>query len=288
MSAFLSVGTRLLRRHRPWALVGLGLMMATPALAAGSSAVDAAAPGATAKSDPETALQTLTDAKGQTVTAQVLGMVNTTVSLRRDDGQIIQVPLSSFAKSDQTAIVETLLKQFAARHPMILDLSAVTEKTNPVSTKIDGGTQLAWKENYRVVVKNQTLLTLDSLRARVILFKALRLPDVPGTGTSNLILLGQTHDLPAVPANGKIPVQTDQVSMEQILANNGGQFPTAPAVHAETDKLLAVWVRIYDSNDFLVQEWCSQPSLTKKQSWNDAWALATGQSNARGARGGRR
>ncbi len=266
-------------------MIGLGLACAGMASAA---APDTPATPAPAKSTAAPELHTFTDAKGQTLKAQVLSMAGTTVNLRREDGQTVQAPLASLTPHDRTYIIEELLKPYAARNQAVLALSAVTEKSAVAVAKIDGGTQSTWKENFRITVKNETLLTLDNLRARIIVFKVLQLPDVPGGAPSNIQLLAQLQDLPAVPASGNVTLPMDGVPMTQFTATNGGQFANE-AVHAQTDKLLAVWLRIYDSNDYVVQEWCSMPTLMKQQTWDSAWTQAAGlpKAGARGARGGR-
>jgi hypothetical protein len=63
--------------------------------------------------------------------------------------------------------------------------------------------------------------------------------------------------------------------MQQILSTSGGVFPAAPAAHSETDKLVAIWVRIYDAVGTLVQEWCSNPQMPKLQTWDQAWVMST-------------
>lgn len=283
MSAFLLAGTRFSRYG--WRNVGAGvsLLLALPVMAADTPAgvsPNLPDPYIAGRSTPTknaaAEFHVFTDPKGNTLKAQILGMVNTTVNLKRDDGQNFQAALATFTKIDQTYIIEVLLQQYIARGQVVLELTAVTDKTTPAATKIDGGTRQTWKENYRLTIKNQTSLALGDLQAHLIIFKALQLPDVPGATSSSVVLLGQSQSLTTMPPDGKTTLEADQVTMEQVLANDGGQFPNAPAVHSETDKLLAVWIRIYDRNDFLVQEWCSMPDLMKKQSWADAWALASG------------
>lgn len=220
-----------------------------------------------------------TDTGGKTLTAQILSMAGTMVNLKRDDGQNVQFALSSFSKVDQAYIIEILLKQYAARGQPIFEISAVTDKTVATPAKIDGGTRVKWNEHYRLTLKNQTTLALDNLEARLIIFKGQLLPDVPGTAPSNVQLLPQSQTLAAAPPNGKTTLEADAIPMEQILANDGGQFPNTPAVHSETDKMLAVWVRIYDSNNFLVQEWCSNLTVAKLQSWDAAWSIASGKNS---------
>lgn len=223
---------------------------------------------------------TFTDAKGNTFKARVLGLVKTTVTLQRADGDKVQAALSSFSKSDQDYIVQSILKLNAARGQKVFDFSAVTEKSNPVTSKIEGGARVNWQENYRITLKNNTLLTMGNLQARIILFKAQQVPDVPGGSMSPITLLTQTQNVVAIPGSGKGTIQTDPVPMEQILANDGGYFPKELGVHMKTDKFMAVWLRIYNG-DKVVQEWCSQPDLTKQQTWDAAWALAGGKAAGR-------
>ncbi|HVU37457.1 MAG TPA: hypothetical protein VHC95_03930 [Opitutales bacterium] len=216
-----------------------------------------------------------TDAKGTVFKAKVLSVMNETATLQRADGDKVELLLAALSKADQAYIMEGLIKQFSAHGRGVFEISAVTDKTAATPTKIDGGTQMDWQETYRFTMKNQTLWALSGLEARIILFKALQLPDVPGVVQSEITLVGQTRSLERFEPSGKLAWQTDPVPMLQIQANDGGYFPAPQsAIHAKTDKLLAVWVRIYDRNNYLVQEWCSVPAMAKPQPWDAAWAQA--------------
>jgi len=272
-------------RHHPWQIVslGMGLLLAPVILARTGASEPVATP--TAKipaAKPE--LHTFTDLQGHTLNAQVLSLVGTTVHLKRDDDNKIEAPLASFIKADQAYVIDFALKQHTAHGDVVFGVSYQPQTTSTVSSKIVGGTHLGWHEAYKVTLKNQTQQTFADLQVRVIVFKVLLQPDVSSNVESPILLFGQTHDLDLVPAAADTTFLTDALNMQQILANDGGYFPTVPAAHAETDKLLAFWLRVYDSNNYLAQEWCSSPDLMKQQRWEDAWAMATGQ--ARGTRRG--
>jgi len=269
-------------RNLCWRTVGLGfvLLLTLASLDGADAPVPLAPPATTTKNaSPEPDLHTFTDTQGRTLKAQVLSLLGTTVRLKRDDGNTFEAPLATLSKADQTYIVETVLKQYAAHGDVIFKFSAQSQTTATASAKIAGGTQLNWRESYKVTLKNQTMLALTDLRVRVIVFKVLLLPDAPRAGESSILLFGQTHNLDQAPVGTDTTFLTDPLDMQQLLANAGGYFPAAPSAHAETDKLLALWVRVYDSNNYVVQEWCSEPTLTKQQRWDDAWTMATGQAN---------
>lgn len=230
-----------------------------------------------------------TDAKGAVFNAKVLSLVNQTATLQKENGDKVEAPMWTLPKADQAYILEGLIKQFTAHGRAVFEISAVTDKSEPAMTKIEGGTQMAWQESFRFTMNNQTTWALAGLEARIIIFKVRQLPDVPGVIPSEITLLGQTRHLEVAEPNGKLAWQTDPVAMLQILANDGGYFPGPQSViHSKTDKLLAVWVRIYDNNDFLVQEWCSVPAMAKPQPWDEAWAQANPQpAPTRAARGSR-
>ncbi len=272
-------------RQHPGRTAGLGIgLLLGLALPAMAGAIETATTAKDISSKPE--LRAFTDLQGHSFQAQVLSLAGSTVRFRRHDGSNYEAPLTSFNKADQIYITETTLQQHVAHGDVIFTFSAQPQTTSTYSAPIAGGTQLKWRESYKVILKNQTLQTLLGLEMRTIVFEVLLVPDTSGNVESPILLFGQTHDLDPILVGDETTFQTDALDMQQILANAGGYFPTAPAAHAKTDKLLALWARVYDNSNHLVAEWCSDPALMKQQSWDGAWAMATGQARDAGpARG---
>lgn len=250
--------------------LAFGLM---PAAKGQATPADAAAPEMHAFTDPQ----------GGTIKAVVLSIVGDEVNLKRVDGQSWSEPMAYFTAADQAYIVESQIGQRNAHGHPVFTISAVPISADQTNANIAGGVMLRWKEAYKINLKNETVMKLTDLRVRCVVFKTPLVPDVAGNYNLAIELHAQTLPLDEIGESATKSVLTDQLEMEGIQTR-GGYFPMAPNAHAETDQLTAIWVRVYDRNNYLIQEWCSSPEIFKQGNWDEEWARGGGARSRGGDR----
>ena len=274
---------------RRWrGLVGLAMvvgMLTLPPILRGAMPDSS---GASSTSPSSADLHAFTDpsgASGITVKAEVISMVGDTVNLKREGGKSWSEPMSYFTPADQAYILESLLRQRTARGHAAFTITAIPIKTAETTTPIKGGVGVRWQEAYKINLKNETLMKMTNLQVRCIVFKTPLVPDVSGNYNLALELHAQTLPVDETAGSTTKSILTDQIGMQALQAR-GAYFPNAPNAHAETDQLTAVWVRVFDSNNFMIQEWCSSPEIFKQGNWDDEWQRGGGtKARARGAAG---
>jgi hypothetical protein len=193
---------------------------------------------------------TFTNNEGKTVVAQIVNVVDDTVYLKRQDGQSFQVPISEFIGSDQASIrwwaVQEATQDGAEVFKIVATPSKGKETFNPTNN------QLTWDEGFTVKLTNETPLHLVNPVIHYILLTA------PQFGTVAHVFGNAT--LAELPANGEATFETSKSAVVQ--------YGEGPGHHDINNQVLAVWVRIYDSNNQLVQEWCSSLDLMKSETWD--------------------
>ncbi|HTB62048.1 MAG TPA: hypothetical protein VK737_00555 [Opitutales bacterium] len=222
---------------------------------------------------------TFTDVQGNSAPAEVVSLVGDTVNLQRSDGKDWSAPLASFVPEDQLFIVETLIQQRLARNDPIFSMTAIPIRANENSHPITGGAVQTWTEFYKITLKNETSMKLSGLRVRTIVFRVPLVPDITAGYNIVVDLHSQTYLLDDIGDHTTKTVATDPLTMQSIQSRNG-YFPAAAGAYAMADRLMAIWVRVYDSHDFLIQEWCSMPEILKQGKWDDTWAKGGGSTAA--------
>jgi hypothetical protein len=241
-----------------------------------------AAPGANTATAPE--LHTFTDPQGNLVPATVVSIVGDAVNLQRADGHSWSEPLSYFSAADQAYILESQIQVRVARGHPVFTITAFPVNADETTVNINNGVRVSWKAAYKINLKNETIMKLANLRVRCVVFKTPLVPDISGNYNLAVELHAQTLPVDEAGASATTNILTDQLDMQSFQAR-GAYFPTAPNAHAETDQLTAIWLRVYDGNNFLIQEWCSSSEIFKQGSWDDEWARGGGTSTG-GARAG--
>ncbi len=241
-----------------------------------------AAPGASAAVTSE--LHTFTDPQGNPVQATVVSIGGDNVNLQRADGHSWSEPLAYFSAADQAYILESQIQQRVARGHPVFTITAFPVNAGEATTNITNGVRVSWKAAYKINLKNETIMKFTNLRVRCVVFKTPLVPDISGNYNLALELHSQTLPVDEAGASATKSILTDQLDMQAFQAR-GAYFPTAPNAHAETDQLTAIWLRVYDSNNFLIQEWCSSADIFKQGNWDEEWARGGG-TTAAGPRAG--
>jgi hypothetical protein len=226
------------------------------------------------------------DAQGNTTKAEVLSIVGDDVNLQIENGTPWSEPLGYFNAADQAYILESQIQQRVARGHPIFTITAFTVNAGETNRTINGGVLDSWREAYKINLKNETMMKLTNLRVRCIVFKTPLVPDISGNYNLAIELHAQTLPVDEAGAAATKSILTDQIDMQSIQAY-GAYFPTAPNAHKETDQLTAIWLRVYDRNDFLIQEWCSSAEIFKQGKWDDEWARGGGTTAGPRASSGR-
>jgi hypothetical protein len=229
---------------RGLACAGLGL--AAGMLVAAAQGADAPAALLDSRAPPD--VYTFTNNEGKQIVAQIMNVVNDTVYLKRQDGQSFEVGIGTFRDEDQAAI-----RWWAEQHAMldgaqIFQFSSTSVKTKETITN----NVVTWGATYKVKLANQTPLHIVGPVIRYILLVA------PSAGqVSHQFGTAALDDLPA---SNETTFETNPVQVTQ--------YGQGPGIHDINNQLLAVWVRVYDSHNQLIQEWCSSLDYMKSETWD--------------------
>ena len=210
----------------------------------------------------------------------MLSIVGDSVNLKRADGNAWTEPMAYFGAADQAYILESQIQQRLAQGRPVFAISAIPTSAGEVTANIEGGVSVRWKAAYKINLKNETVMKLAGLRVRCVVFKTPLVPDIAGSYNLAIELHAQTLPVEEIGESATRSVTTEQLDMRAFQAR-GAYFPTAPNAHAETDQLTAIWLRVYDGSDFMIQEWCSSPEIFKQGKWEDEWARGGGEGTAR-------
>jgi len=248
----------------------------------------AAAGGADAVPASPTDLHTFTNQDGRTIKANILSVAQDDVNLKRDDGQSFKVPVSTFSKEDQNFIRQWVIQQSQAHHNDVLLLSAASIRTDPSRPALTTSKKALvsqWSESYKIKVSNQTPVHWTNLHVRYIIFHLAGVPGglPPGNYTP-------THDIGMVtvgdlPGQQDTTVPTDKIDLQETSLAPGYTYTNgAPA--KVTDQVQGIWVRVYDDDNNLLQEWASTKEITKDNTWDALLApVARGRRGAGNNRG---
>jgi len=225
----------------PWRwLAAAGLGLAVGMLAARG----ADAPAAATPAD----VYTFTNNEGKQVVAQIMNVVNDTVYLQRQDGQSFEVAIGTFRDEDQAAIRWWAEQQATQDGAQLFQFSSTAVKTKETITN----NVVTWGATFKLKLANPTTLHLTGAVIRYILLVAPSAGQIThqfGTATVN--------DLPG---GNDTTFETNPVQVTQ--------YGQGPGIHDVNNQLLAVWVRVYDSHNLLIQEWCSSLDYMKSETWD--------------------
>jgi hypothetical protein len=232
-------------------------------------------------------LHTFTNQDGRTIKAEILSAFQDDVNLKRDDGQSFKVSVTTLSKEDQSFIRQWVIQQAQAHHDDVLTFGAASVRTDPApilsASKISLTSQ--WSEGFKINVTNQTSVHWTTLHLRYIIF---RLAGVPGALPPNNFT--PTHATGTVtiddlPGLQQATASTDKIDLLEVSIAPGYNYANG-APPKVTDQIQGIWVRVYDDDNNLLQEWSSTKEITKDNTWDALWApVARGRRGAGGNRG---
>jgi len=216
-------------------------------------------------------LYTFTNQDGRTLKGTIVSVTGDTVSLKRENGDAVTLKTATLIKADQSYIQQWLVKQYTAHNRTLFEATATSSRgPDTVDNSQPGHVMTTWQEGYKVTLKNQTTLSFTKLRADYIVFSkeldigATKNPEgplQPQTGTAKFDALG---------SSGSTTFETAKMDMQQMVLRSGFKWSTGGSgIHA--DYLQGMWLRIYDENNNLLQEWVSSPALKNVTSWDANW-----------------
>jgi len=209
-------------------------------------------------------VQTITDKQGRSIKADVLSVENEKVKIKRDDGQIFELPLASLDSGTQES-----LKAWAAKAASEIPAGAVTvelsrgvfssSKSEDISTVT---TEEKW--GYSVTVANRGSKPLENLRFDYVLFVK---PDLePGKDARAAALKRATgsNTLPLVAIGSKAVFRTDSIKIYKQKLKPGWIWGKTGNSEMVRDTLHGIWVKAYAGNK-LVAEICTPEGLMKTE-----------------------
>ncbi len=270
-------------RHNSWLLSWPGAVVslvlaatlvnfapAADASAAGTAAAKpgtSSAPGAPAASE----MRSFTNKDGKTLVAQIVSVTGDTVYLKRDDGGAVKSDIALFGDSDQAFIRKWTITQILQGGKKAFDFS-ITSNSTPQTVSYTGNASnprvnaiYNWEEGYTVKLANLQSLHLVK---PIIEYNI----DMVGTGGKDNYIYGRA-DVDEIPASPTFSFDTTKLALTQHKNVKTG----APGVES---KLTGIWVRIYDQDRQLIQEWSFPSNYMKTATWVRA-------PTPRGGRGGR-
>ncbi len=196
-----------------------------------------------AETAPKSDLHTFTDDQGHTVQASITEVAEPNVYLQRGAGEPFKVKIDAFSVADQTFIRKWGRAHPTQKLPEVFQISAVpSSPSDPEDSPVQG---------FKVLLKNLSGKNLGALRMEYVLFR-----------------------FSTIDASVRTPPtrQTGEILVKELRAAND--------VVVETDRMnsegarLALWVRIYDHSNNLLQEWTSSPVIA-----NEKWPLVSAGGN---------
>jgi len=209
-------------------------------------------------------VRTLTDKQGRSIKADVLSVENGKVKIKRDDGQIFELPLDSLSEQDQSA-----LREWAAKAAAQIPPGAVTvELSRGVfsSTKSEDTATITTEEKwgYSVTVTNHGSKPIENLKFDYVLFVK---PDLePGKDARAAALKRSTgsNTLPLLAIGAKPVFRTDSIKIYKQKLKPGWIWGKTGNSEMIRDTLHGIWLKAYVGNQ-LVAEICSPEALMKTE-----------------------
>jgi hypothetical protein len=173
------------------------------------------------------------------------------------------------SKDDQNFIRQWIIKQARTLGDNILTFGATPIRGNSEAPLVESTTQIAtgWTENYKIKVSNATPVNWSNLQLRYIIFYTVSHPGVMppanytaahAVGSVAIPDLSGSHDQTV--DTGKINLKSVTLAPRVVYSN--GAPPNV------TDVLDGVWVRVYDENNNLLQEWAYPSDISKDKNWD--------------------
>jgi hypothetical protein len=222
-------------------------------------------------------LHVFTDPQGRTLRAEIQSVAEPDVFLKRADGQIFDVKISVFSKADQEYIRQWAVQSATQDKGGVFEVTVAQAKTVASVKNTGASSEYDWQAWYKVTLHNQSTITLQHLRVEYQVFKMAALTDAPQTKTGSLLRIIGTGEVPEIEPDAEVEFETDKVPMTGSQLNSGWVYSDGGS-RMMMDNLQGIWLRVYDLNGNLLQEWCSSVDIKKRQEWDGSAVKAPDKS----------
>lgn len=218
---------------------------------------------------------TLTNRQGVAIKADVLSVEDGKVKIKRDDGQVFELPLATLSDADQKNLKSWAEKEAAKPLPagsVLIELSRGLFSTSKKDTDVNllgggvvknGRTTTEEKWGYSVTLINKTAKPLHNLRAEYRLFATV--DNVHVKEDQGLKKKACQSALEPIPELGRVIFRTETISAFK-MKYNGNIRSTATGESSSRETLSGIWIRIYRDKD-LVLETCFPEKLSATEKW---------------------
>ncbi len=214
-------------------------------------------------------VRTLTDKQGRSIKADVIAVTGEQVKIKREDGQVFNLPLASLSEDDQQS-----LKAWAAANPPKLGadellLQFSRGKFGTEKEVQSEGAVTAYKDQwgYSLTLTNKSKQVLSDLRAEYILF--VKQDAGPGNKEKDpgLRRVKSSTKAAPLPLHASTTFRTDTVASYRYVLQPGWVWGGAGGSSKPIrDSLHGMWLRVY-VGDQLVIEKITPEDLAKTEKW---------------------
>lgn len=208
-------------------------------------------------------MRTFTDQFGRTIVAELLGVENDQIRIRREDGMIFMLPISKLTKADQKYVrtweaaqpastPEPEAKATIDPSKLVVNLSRVKTATRTLA-KWDGYTHKHEDWAYTIELLNQHIRAVDNVRIEYNLFARMFPDSSPSTGQR--ITGAKRFDVIASRDKGTLRTGTAEVCRRRGIYFGSG-----------SGEMRGIWYRVY-VDDTLVIESSSPETLMANEKW---------------------
>lgn len=208
-------------------------------------------------------LRTFVDQFGRTIKAETVSLDGDTVRIRREDGQLFDLPVAKLSDEDQA-----YLKTWAAKNPRAVQsdndaVKSVAPTAASVSlsvTKTKFNVDVTYKSEYwqdsyeewgyNIQLANTTLGPVDGLRVEYNIFGRLY-----SSSDQTVVAGGQSIDPIASRKNAMFRTKPFRISKSKAID-----------VKAYGGQINGVWVKLYHG-DTLLQEYSTPETLKTREKW---------------------
>jgi hypothetical protein len=213
-------------------------------------------------------MRTITDKQGRSIKVDVISVENGKVKIKREDGQLFDLPLASLSEEDQKALTAWA----AANPPMLKPNELLLEfsrgKFGTEKEMQSGGAVAAFKDQwgYSLTLSNKSSRALSTLRAEYVLF--VKQDQGPGNSDSGSKFrrVKKRSEIDTIPIHESINFRTETVASYRYVLQPGFVWAGSGSNKPIKDTLHGMWLRIYDG-DQLVLEKITPEDLLKTEKW---------------------
>lgn len=205
-------------------------------------------------------LHTFTDTQGRTLKAEIVGATDRTVKIRREDGQIFEVPSTTFVLDDRKYIEAWAKEQSEKANPVRLRVQvSQTKKTVGKSSDITSDSKEI-EAGYRIQIRNESQTAAKGLHIEYRVFK---FEDRVGMNNNQRPLkkINGTIDNVSVPSFGQNEFVTNGVKLQVNQLKPDWSY-VGGADPRTADSLAGIWLRVINDKGEVVHEYTSAEKLT--------------------------